>query len=162
MFLLRSVPSTLAPAAGARCVGCFINLQLFGGVLLIIGASCGCTNTDGLGRVYGRVTVDGLPAPEGIVIEFAPVVAREVGESFATVGSDGQYVAINPATGSHGVAIGLCVARLLENELTTTIPERRGLQPKPKYDAQQFKELARFEVKAGSNTVDLELTPVAN
>lgn len=117
-------------------------------------AGCG---TAGIGRVQGRVTVDGQPAPEGITIEFVPALPGELGNSIAVVGSNGEYVARNPATGEDGVVIGVCVARLVEDEKTTAVPQKQGQAPKPKYDPKAFKELHRFEVKSGSNTVDLEL-----
>jgi hypothetical protein len=127
-------------------------------ILAALSTSVGC-GPSGIADVHGRVTVGGQPAPEGLSIEFLPTVPGEVGPSMAVVKADGSYVAKNAATNADGVALGICVARLVENELTTTLPQKEGQMPKPKYDPKQYKELAKFEVKAGSNTVDLELEP---
>lgn len=124
--------------------------------VLLVACLAGC-GTAGLAPVEGRVTVDGQPAPEGITIEFAPVQQGELGISIATVGADGQYVARNPATGENGVPIGPCVARLYEDEKTTIMPQKPGQSPKPKYNPQAAKEILKFDVKPGKNTVDLEL-----
>ena len=141
------IPNSLRPATALALL-----------IFTALSTSVGCRPA-GIADVHGRVTVGGQPAPEGLSIEFLPTVPGEIGPSMAVVKADGSYVAKNAATGTDGVALGICVARLVESELTTTIPQKEGQMPKPKYDPKQYKELAKFEVKAGSNTIDLELEP---
>ena len=124
---------------------------------IVTAMTIGCSS-EPLGQIEGTVTIDGVPAMEGLSLEFTPAVPNDLGKSLATVDGSGRYTARNAATGQSGAALGLCVIRVVENEKTTILPKREGSRPKRLLADSAYTDIKRFEIKPGLNTVDIELS----
>ncbi len=111
----------------------------------------GCGGTEGLGRVAGKVTLDGKPLADAS-IEFTPVDGKGL-TSYGRSDANGQYYMMATRT-EKGAAVGKNSVRITTYEvidLKTTLPERVPT----KYNTAT--ELER-DVKSGSNAFDFELS----
>ncbi len=111
----------------------------------------GCGGKDGLGRVTGKVTLDGKPLANAS-IEFVPVDGKGL-TSYGRTDTNGEYYMMATRS-AKGAAVGKNSVRITTYEvldLQTTLPE---LVP-TKYNTAT--ELER-EVKSGSNSIDFELS----
>ncbi len=110
-------------------------------------AGCGGGDRPTLGRVHGRVTMDGQPLAKAL-IAFQPKVKGR--ESFASTDANGQYELTylgdvkGAGIGPNSVRVSAQKSRDLKSE---TVPA--------KYNQQTT---LRFEVKAGDNEANFDLT----
>jgi hypothetical protein len=123
-------------------------------ILLSLGG-CGEDAPENVGRVSGKVTLDGQPLP-GALVTFSPVKsggAAALGKS----DGEGQY-SLYYTSGIEGAEIGenrVSVSTFNEGDPDDDPPRAKVLEKVPlKYNART--ELVR-EVKAGDNTIDLDL-----
>lgn len=126
-------------------------------VLLVAVIGCGGKQS---ASVKGTVKTNGQAVTGGTLV-FSPVGTGEVGKpATATIGADGSYTlgtdrpGDGAVVGKHRVTFSPPEPQVTEEQrtnpkFTPPPPPYRGLAPKP----------AEVEVKAGSNTIDLELVP---
>ena len=126
------------------------------GIILCDGCSSGPDDVPETGTVTGTVTLDGTPLAEALVI-FQPESGRT---SAGTTDSTGKYELDYTSTlkgaklGKHTVSITTFKAP--EGNLETK--EAQKEVPKEKVPAQYNKDTTlTAEVKAGENTIDLDL-----
>ncbi len=111
----------------------------------------GCGGTEGLGRVSGKVTLDGKPLADAS-IEFVPVGGTGL-TSYGRTDANGEYYMMATRT-EKGAAIGKNSVRITTYEvldMKNVLPERVPT----KYNSAT--ELER-EVQSGSNTLDFDLS----
>lgn len=122
-------------------------------------ALCGCGgggDTPKLGNVIGKVTIDGKPS-QHVIVTFTPVAG---GRSSSGLTDDlGNFKLIYSSSGM-GASVGRHVVTISAN---TEYTDEELNNPKidltkPKIDIPQdyLKMKKEVEVKAGSNTIDLE------
>jgi hypothetical protein len=118
-------------------------LLVSAGIVSLLG--CGGSDAPPLGRVSGRVTVNGQPV-EGITVMFQPDNGRP---SLGTTNADGYYE-LRYTADLRGAVVGNHTVRVFWSEDfaagKTPIP--------PQYDAQSQ---LKFEVKRGSNKFDIDI-----
>lgn len=116
-------------------------------VLVMLVAVVGCTPSDQppLGRVYGKVTLDGEPLA-GVIVNFQPESGRV---STAETDAQGNYDLIY-IYGTNGAKVG-------KNTVSFRWPDGvEGKKPLPKKYTGVTQEVV--EVKSGRNTLNWELT----
>jgi len=141
--------------------------RLLGKAMMLCLALCiglvGCGGA-GLAPVKGKVTVNGAPATQGN-LTFSPIGGssedREAGKTAsAEIQSDGTYTVATNKPGD-GAKIGRHRINFTPAEQKLTEEQRKD----PKYKAPPPLYLGmtvspnEVEVKAGSNTIDLQLVP---
>ena len=124
--------------------------------LLLAVAGCG----QGAGQVTGQLTVNGQPAPAGLILEFQPQI-KESSPSYGRTDANGRFEVWK--TGStKGVAPGTSLVRI-----SVPQPDTSGRGP-PKLPAELEKltiparygtasEL-RFDIKPGHQNIDIAIT----
>lgn len=114
-------------------------------VLLVVIVGCTPSDQPPLGRVYGKVTLDGEPLA-GVIVNFQPESGRV---STAETDAQGKYDLIY-IYGTNGAKVG-------KNTVSFRWPDGvEGKKPLPKKYTGATKEVV--EVKSGRNTLDWELT----
>ena len=112
-------------------------------VLVVIG--CAPSDQPPLGRVYGKVTLDGEPLA-GVIVNFQPESGRA---ATAETDAKGNYDLIY-VYGTNGAKVG-------NNTVSFRWPDGvEGKKPLPKKYSGATKEVV--EVKSGRNTLNWELT----
>jgi hypothetical protein len=123
-----------------------------GGLAAAVVVLAGCGGPDNIGRVSGRVTLDGQPLPDALV-QFSPVNPGV--PSNGTTDRDGKYELYY--TREHkGAEIGEHLVKVStyrpgDPDANPPVPESPEKVP-AKYAAGE-----KHEVKAGRNTIDIEL-----
>lgn len=115
--------------------------------LIVLVAVVGCTPSDQppIGRVYGKVTLDGEPLV-GVIINFQPESGRA---STAETDAQGNYDLVY-VYGTNGAKVG-------NNTVSFRWPDGvEGKKALPKKYTGNTKEIV--EVKSGRNTLNWELT----
>lgn len=115
--------------------------------LITVGSLVGCTPSDQppLGRVFGKVTLDGEPLA-GVIVNFQPESGRV---ATAETDAQGNYDLIY-IYGTNGTKVG-------KNTVSFRWPDGvEGKKPLPKKYTGVTKEVV--EVKSGRNTLNWELT----
>ena len=114
--------------------------------LVFLGALVGCSSSDRppLGRVTGKVTIDGAPI-EGLIVNFRPDEGRT-----ATCETDaqGKYDLIYTYQ-VNGAKVGPCTVSFV---WPTGAEGKKGIPAK-----YSDKSEIKFEVKSGSNTFDYDI-----
>jgi len=124
--------------------------------LLLAVAGCG----QGAGEVTGQLTVDGQPAPAGLILEFQPQT-KESSPSYGRTDATGRFEVWKNGT-TKGVAPGASLVRI-----SVPPPDTSGRGP-PKLPAELEKltiparygtasEL-RFDIKPGRQIIDIDIT----
>jgi hypothetical protein len=123
----------------------------------VLSASCTGSAT---GTVKGKITVNGQPLPDGL-ITFESEVGNK--DPFSAAVKDGAY-----ETGP--IPVGLCKVSVIQNKVprpaapgNDLVPvanprDRAAVTVPPKYGRSDTSGLT-FDVKAGPNTFDKDLTP---
>ena len=120
-------------------------------LLALLTAGCG---DDGVAELEGTLLLDGQPAPEGIGLAFDSLEPGVRGAAGVT-GPGGKFKAIYSIS-RDGCPTGECRARLaIGNEMS---PPEQGQALNKKYPDEYYTEISTFEVKSGSNTIELEIT----
>jgi len=127
--------------------------QFLGGIVvcaLAVALVGGCGSGPKLAQVTGKVTVDGAPVPR-LQIMFEPQDKSQP-SSVGFTQADGTYK-LRCSSGEDGAAIGQHIVRVTTIEMDDpsavplTIPEKYNTGSQLNY-----------EVKAGDNTIDLQLS----
>lgn len=129
----------------------------FAGMVVLLLAVAGCGQ--GVGQVTGHLTIDGQPAPPGLILEFQPQT-RESSPSYGRTDATGRFEVWKNGT-TKGVAPGASLVRI-----SIPSPDTSGRGP-PKLPAELEKltiparygtasEL-RFDIKSGSQVIDIDI-----
>ncbi|MEZ6129636.1 MAG: hypothetical protein R3C59_13215 [Planctomycetaceae bacterium] len=119
-------------------------LLVLGLFLVVVGCSDRASDMPELGTVHGTVTLDGKPLPN-VSIYFKPETGRQ---SIARANAEGYYEAMY-LIDEEGVKVGPCTA-MVEWGIDDS-----GPPIPPRYGA---KSELTFNVEAGDNTFDIEMT----
>jgi hypothetical protein len=111
----------------------------------------GCGKSD-LGRVSGRVTLDGQPV-QGAIILFQPEGRRP---SYAWLNADGKF-ALQYNAGHKGAAIGSQKVQLKEPAEDQLAKLPHGIEASTKIPPKFLEPFQTVEVKAGGNEFNFEL-----
>lgn len=131
-------------------------------ILVVCLTASGCG--DGLASLQGMVTIDGQPAPRGLVLEFSPLGVGS--SSYATTDAEGRYEAAFTFR-RKGIEPGEHLVRLLPSQVEPPMPEidasGRPVAPEKtepaavKLPQKYYGEVETIVVAAGRNTHDFEL-----
>jgi hypothetical protein len=121
-------------------------------IILSCTALAGCSEQENVAQVSGRVTLDGQPLP-GALVQFAPVKAGV--PSNGLTDNDGKYV-LTYTRGVAGAEIGehlVLVSTFRQGDPDADPPVPMSPEKVPAKYAEGIKK----EVKAGRNTIDIDL-----
>lgn len=117
----------------------------------LIGCGGGAEVPD-LGTVSGTVTVDGNPM-EGVIVTFQPVAGGR--SSMGSTDSNGYYT-LSYTAEAQGALIGKHKV-MVTSQSTSDAPDPSGVEKDTIPPHYNTKTTLEKEVKAGDNTIDLEL-----
>lgn len=124
--------------------------------LLVTAAGCG----DGLGQVRGRLTIDGKPAPAGLILEFQPQ-SKAGPPSYGRTDGDGAFE-LWQSGNKKGLAIGTSLVRISIPPVDTSGPGRppaladelRTLVIPDRYNTASN---VTFDIKQGTQNIDIDV-----
>lgn len=122
----------------------------------------GCGGNDGLGRVTGRITLDGQPL-ENAIVKFVPTV--EGGStSFGRTDSNGEYSMefsrsqVGASLGVNEVVISTADQMADDNDqivnVRERVPARYNANSQLTFDVQPGKNTADFQLESGGTIVE--------
>jgi hypothetical protein len=124
--------------------------------LLVSAAGC----SDGIGQVRGRLTIDGKPAPTGLILEFQPQ-SKAGPPSYGRTDGDGGFELWQSGT-KKGLVIGPCLVRISIPPVDTSGPGRPPSQPAELRtlvipDRYNTASNVTFDIKPGPQAIDIDV-----
>lgn len=124
--------------------------------LLVTATGCG----DGLGQVRGRLTVDGTPAPAGLILEFQPQ-SKAGPPSYGRTDGDGRFE-LWQSGNKKGLVVGPCLVRISIPPVDTSGRGRPPSQPDELRtlvipDRYNTASNVTFDIKRGLQDIDIDV-----
>ena len=129
---------------GWRCI-----LRTCAVCVLVTAAGCG----DGLGQVRGRLTIDGKPAPAGLILEFQPQ-SNGGPPSYGRTDGNGGFE-VWQSGNKKGLVAGPCLVRITMPPVDTSSPGR----PTPLADELRTLVIPERYNSASNVTLDIKKGP---